>query len=282
MTSPFSPSPPAPPPSGPREVPHDVVRPGMARAWLVVGSIAAVVLLAVGPVAVASLVSHEEHAVSRTYAADVVRAVVLHVDEGRVQVVGDETDVVRVSGRVSRGLRRTPVTIAVTDGRLTIDSDCTGPFGLHCGVDLTVHVPPGVTVAGATVDADVEIHRTTGTVDLTGRDANVTLDGLTGPVRADVRDGNVQGGSLGAGPVRVSTRDGDVDLAFDVAPTAVAATVRDGAVTVVVPSGTGPYAVSASSGDGAVDTPVRTDPASPRTVALAARDGDVALRYPAT
>jgi hypothetical protein len=270
-----------PPSGGPAGQPVGGRR-GVARAWLVIGSMAAAVLLVLGPIGVVSLVSHEEHAVSRTYSAAVVRLVELHVDQGRVLVVGDGTDVVRIEGRVSRGLRPNPLRIGVREGVLVVGSECSGPFSLHCGVDLTIHVPPGVGVVGTSVDADLAVQRLTATVDLTVRDGDVDLDAVTGAVRAAVRDGTVRGGGLGAGPITVSTRDGDVDIAFASPPGALTAGTRDGAVTVVVPSGSGPYAVRATTGDGSVDTPVRTDPTSQRVVDLEAADGDVVLTYPSS
>ncbi len=254
----------------------------VATAWLVVGSIGAVVLLVVGPIAVTSLVAHEERTVHRSFAVDAVRTVDVDVDEGEVTVVGDAAGAVQVDALISRGLRDTATTIDLQGDRLVVRAHCRGPLTEHCRMDVVVHVPPTVAVVGRTSDAPVQVRAIAGEVRIGTTDGDVGLESLTGVVRVDNRDGSVTGTGLGAGPVRVDTRDGDVDVTFAVPPTGVSATTRDGAVSVVVPEGSGPYAVSATSGDGDVSTPVRTDPTSERAVHAASRDGDVAVRYPGT
>ena len=225
--------------------------------------------LVVGPVMFASLIARETTTLSRTFDATGITVLDMQVADGSVLVVGDEVSTIRVEAVVSSGLWDTRTTVAVAGDRLSLGSSCPGPLSHHCAVDWVVHAPPGVRLEGRSSDTDVRVGRPARRRQLRlgrrrGHPGRRRWTGL-----GQSRDnGAVRATGLGAGPVNATSRDGDLELEFAEPPTAVAATGRDGSVSVVLPSGSGPYDLTASAADGQVTAPVRTDPSS-----AARRDG---------
>jgi len=80
--------------------------------------------------------------------------------------------------------------------------------------------------------------------------------------------------------VHARSAEGSVRLTFAEAPTTVTARTSDGAIEVVVPDDEATYQVAVDNIVGAIDTAVRTDPSSGRTIVADTDNGSITVRYP--
>lgn len=86
------------------------------------------------------------------------------------------------------------------------------------------------------------------------------------------------GDGLRSPSLEAQSSAGGVRLSFDVAPDRVRATSSAGGVEVLVPPGSGPYAVDASSSAGSSTVGVRQDPRAEHTIMARSSAGSVSVR----
>jgi hypothetical protein len=79
----------------------------MQRAWIIVGSIVTVVVLAGATLNAVGLVAREEVTVTDEVDAAGLVAIDVQASTGSVEVVGTDTDVIRLEVELTHGLRRT-------------------------------------------------------------------------------------------------------------------------------------------------------------------------------
>ncbi|UDY38026.1 DUF4097 family beta strand repeat-containing protein [Dermatobacter hominis] len=252
----------------------------MRRLWRVVGAGFAVCALAVSALQVLGLLSLDSSIVRRSVPGDGVTTLVVQADQGSVEIVGGGSERVSVEARVRRSLVDADVEVRRDGGRVVVEGTCPGFSPGVCAVDLVVRAPSSLAVEVEGRDGDVAVRDVRSSVAISTVDGDVVATGIGGSLAVDVTDGDVLASGL-ADRAEVSTRNGAVGLSFATAPAAVSVDTGDGEVDVVVPDGPETYRVDATSGDGTVDTRVRTDPASGRTIVLRSGDGSLTVRYPA-
>lgn len=184
-----------------------------------------------------------------------------------------------------------------------------------CDIDYVVTVPEGTAVSVGSADGAITVDDTggevtvvttdgevvvTGTVeklDATTRDGVLTLDqveadtvtaetvdgrieatgGAAETVALANRDGRVRVDGTEFGELDVDTGDGTVEITAATAFDRVDVKARDGGVTVLTPPGAGPYAVTTSTGDGAVDVSVPQDTDAESVIRVTTVDGAITV-----
>lgn len=220
---------------------------GSRTAWRVGGSAIAVVALAwFGWEGVDQLTSRIESQTDRFDSADIA-AIVVEVDDGDVFVegrAGASTVVVRASLRV--GIAEPTYTLDVSRRTLHIRSTC-GAVSDNCLRSLRLTVPRGV---------------------------RLTLRGDNGEISAT---------ALVSSTVDAQTDNGDVRLEFADAPSEVIARSENGDVSVLLSPKIDingiDFALTASSDNGDVTVPIRTNPSSARSIEAISDNGDVTVAY---
>ena len=167
------------------------------------------------------------------------------------------------------------------DGRAVVRTRCGGPervLLVDCSADLRLVVPADVQVlVRADVDG-VRLEGLDGPLRAESSAGSVRLVDVGGPVVASSSAGGVRGERLRSTDVEAESSAGAVRLGFDVPPRQVRAGSSAGAVEVVLPAGSGPYAVDASSSAGSTDVDVPTDPSAERRVEARSSAGSVVVR----
>jgi Putative adhesin len=251
-------APPRPPdvPAGPL---HDHGGPSNV-AWLVVGSVVAIAVLAWTTFQVVDLLAHgrRTETVTITEPVDVVD---VSASSGFVHVVATERDTITLTASISDGLRETSTSQRVVDGRLVVRSSCPAFGGVWCSTDYTLEVPTGTAVRVRADNGQVRVSGATGDVDAASDNGSVVID--------DAR----------AESVSARSDNGRVELRFSSAPMSVTALSDNGSVEIILPDTAVDYRVDASSDNGDVDAAVRTDPASDRVITARSDNGRVTVRY---
>jgi len=196
-------------------------------------------LLALGGIAYGTNQAFSTTDTETTRVSERVRAIVLDVDTGDVELVrGSKVTVEQTSEYL---IRKPEVERSVKDGVLTLKSDCGGLFLLDCTTDFRIEVPSGVAVQ----------------------------------VRTDV--GNVTSTALTSSDVRVKTDVGDVDVALTGAPDRFEALTDVGDVELRLPDAA--YAVDTDTDVGEIDVNgVVQDDRAPRSVTAKTDVGDVTIQ----
>lgn len=252
------------------------------RAWLAVGSLAAVGMVAMGSIEAVGLASRTERTVRQSFGAEGIAVVSVSSDDGDVRVVGavGSTDEIRVVIRLQESWRTVDRVARVDGDHLELAASCP-EFGIaFCRADYEVQVPRGVRVVARSHNGDASARSVDGGVDVTSSNGDVTGDDLGGVVVLGSDNGSVDAEGIRAQRLDASSSNGNVTVGFATPPTDVRATSDNGDVIVEVPRGAALYAVDATTDNGTATTPIRTDPASDRRVVASSDNGDVDVRYP--
>ena len=206
----------------------------------------------------------------------------------RVEVKEGNGDVVIRSGAVGSpivvtatlhsALRTARYTQSVTGGVLRAVGSCRSwsIFADSCSADLTLTVPPGLSVV-VTIDNGDSTVRTTGPITVTSQNGDIDVTRGGGSIQVRTSNGDVTGSRLLAGTVSAKSSTGDVDLTFAVPPGHVTATSGVGDVEVAVPDDGTAYRVDATAiiGDRSVSVPTA---GTARTITAHSATGDVRIR----
>jgi len=253
---------------------------GVRRAWMVGGSLFAVAALAMGTTQAVSVLAHEESTFTTEVDAADVRAIEVRNDAGPVYVVGTGGDTVRITGRVSHGLRATGHSERVEGDTLVLDASCPLFVSTFCRVTYNLEVPAGLSVRvrseGRLTISDVD-----GDVDAATDNGSVRATRIGGDVVLSSDNGSVVATDLRGASAQADSDNGRVELGFVQPPRDVTATSDNGSVEVVVPEGVD-YQVDASTDNGALATLVATAPSSDHDVTARSDNGDVTVRYPSS
>ena len=234
----------------------------------------AVLLVAYGAVALASLMARETRTSTATF--DGITSVQLDTSFESVDLLGtDGATSVDVERRWTWSTKEPTISTRQVGDRLVVSSDCTWSPGLPCTGHVRLTLPPDVTVLGGSSDGHLLLSDLSGAVDVHNSDGGVELRDVTGPLRLSTSDGSVAATGLTSDRVTVDTSDGSVHLAFTTPPTAVRVSTSDGSVEVAVPTAGTAYAVTVSVSDGSQQVDVPTDPAAPRRIGVHTSDGSV-------
>jgi len=246
----------------------------------VVASIGAALALVWGVSQVVVQLAHDERTTTTEHDAAGVRTVDVRVDNGAIDVVGTDSDRIRVVARISDGLRATKESQTVVGDVLELRGDCPVFFTSFCNVAYTVEVPAGTAVTARTNNDNITIDGVLGPVDARSGNGRVEVRGSgTGPVKLGTDNGRVVGTDLRATDVDARSDNGTVELAFRDAPDHVRATTDNGSVRVTIPDDGGAYVVDVDTDNGSASAPIRTDPAASRTITARSDNGSVLVTY---
>lgn len=267
-----------------RSVPDNPARvrtsPGVNTAWLVVGSIAALLGLFFGVVQVVGLLAHEERTETATISDPAVAVLDVASDAGRVEIVGADVTEVRITARVSDGLTATDFRHRVVGDRLEVRVRCNGLVGgPWCRAGLRILVPRDLEVRVRSDSDRVIVRGITGRVDAASGDGSVEAEGLSGAVILHSSNGEVRASRLRASSIQADSDNGSVRLEFDRAAGSTIAKSANGNVEISVPRDGKGYAIDISSANGSTDNQVQTDSTSARRVVASSANGNVTVRY---
>ncbi len=273
--SPSLPAPPLPP------VPASAPPGRLARiGWRAAAVLALAINVPFWTVKAVDVVAHEERTEVATVAADGIDELVISTVRGEVEVVGTDRDDIKLTARVSDGLRPTRYASKVVDGQLRVTVRCTAvAVNTWCSTTLRIEVPRRLAVTIRAVDDGATVTGIAGAVDLLSEDGSVEVRETSGPVRLHSENGAARGLGLRSTMVDASTANGAVDLMFVVPPTEVRARSENGNVEVAIPPGDEVYKVTVDSDSGSTSAEVRTDPAATQTIDASTPNGDVTVRY---
>jgi hypothetical protein len=251
-------------------------------AWKVLGGLFAAFLLVTGVIQVVVRLAHEEFTIVEEFPAGEVARLDVDSDTGRVTIRGSDAnrDTVRVTARVSHGLRRTGHSQRLQDDRLVLDSTCPIFFSDFCEVRYTVEVPTDMDVVVRSSTGRIVVEGVNGDVDLSTDAGSIEVADVDGDLlRMDSDSGSVDATAVGSSDVVATTDAGRVYTGFVDAPRAVRADSDAGRVEVVLPEGDEAYDVEADSAAGSVDVEVNQDSRSSRSVTATSEAGSVTVRY---
>ncbi len=277
-TNPYSMLPPPPPaPPGPTLV---RTGPTINVAWLALGSLAAVVGLLFSTLEVVGLLAHEERDEQIRIDDPAVAVLDVASDGGTIEIVGADTEVVRIDARVSEGLTETDFRQEVVGDRLQVRVRCKAVVSnLWCRADLRIVVPRDLEVKVRADHDRISLRAIEGRVDAESSNGTVEAEALSGATRLHSGNGTVRATRLRTESIQAASSNGSVRLEFGVAPLSVIARSGNGSVEVAVPRGDAGYAVDVRSGNGSTENLVRADPDSERRIVATSSNGSVTVRY---
>ncbi|GAA1807997.1 DUF4097 family beta strand repeat-containing protein [Agromyces neolithicus] len=149
-----------------------------------------------------------------------------------------------------------------------------GGCGRNCSVRYVLEVPAGLDISGHTENGEVDL-TLVHDVDVETSNGRITLDGVTGTIRAATSNGRIEGSGLdGDGGIVVSTSNGAIDLRLDVAQD-VEARTSNGSIDLAVPDGS--YRVSAETSNGRTNVDVPNDSSGEFTLDLSTSNGSITV-----
>lgn len=255
---------------------------GPARlAWIVLASVVGLLVLVIGSLSVANVLAREQETVTTVFDEPAVQLIDVELHNGSVTLVGSSEATISVTAELTYGLHRPEQEVAVDGTRLVIRDTCQGPpFATFCRAEYTLRVPARLAAVVSSHNGPVLVSRIDGTVDVSSTNGSIAVDRPVGNLRLRSSNGRVEASAVRSEEVEASSRNGEVSLTFTAPPHDVEAESANGAVDIVLPDTDDAYRIEAASSHGPVDTPVRTDPSSPRTVVAESSNGSVTVRYP--
>lgn len=251
-------------------------------AWIVLASVVSLLVIVTGSFSVANLLAREQETVTTVFDEPEVQLIDVELHNGSLTLVGSPEATITVTAELTHGLHRAEQDVAVDGNRLVIRDTCQGPplAAAFCGAEYTVRVPARLTAVVRSHNGPVLVSRIDGAVDVSSTNGRIAVDRPVGNLRLRSSNGRVEATAVRSEDVEASSRNGEVRLTFAAPPHDVEAESANGAVEIVLPDTDDAYRIEAASSHGPVDTPVRTDPSSPRTVVAESSNGSVTVRYP--
>lgn len=262
--------------------PGTAPRSGRARPWwLVLGSAATLVLLAWGALQFVSLLARSERDVSAAEPATGLDEVAIEMANGSLVVRGTGGDEVQVTGTLISDVTEARFETERDGGRWVVRVRCSlGFLPTSCGSDLEVAVPEGLSLSVRASNSPVRLVGLSSAVDVQTSNDRIEGDDVSGPVVARTSNDRVELRGLRSSTVDVQSSNDLVRLDFADAPDTVRVRTSNDRVSVVVPDGSGPYAVDLSTSNGSANNQVRSDPSAERRIEVRTSNDDVTLRYP--
>jgi hypothetical protein len=271
-----------PPPTSPRPTmqPGEPKRTPMAARflWKVFAGILVVGALVWGPYSVVTLLAHQERTESETYGAAGLRTLAVDGATGSVTIAAADTDTVRVTARISDGLRKTGESRRVDGDTLRLHSSCPKYGSDWCRVNWTVTMPADMAVVIDTGSGHVSVTGTTASVDIRSDNGGVELADVSGLVKVSTDNGRITSERLSSSTVTASSDNGRVSLVFAKAPTTVSVTTDNGSAEVVVPADGTAYRVDVHTDNGSSHKGVPEDPTSGRSITVRTDNGGIDVR----
>lgn len=187
--------------------------------------------------------------------------IVIDTGAADLRIVQGDPDVVKVTSRITSGLRKTDFEIGRRGDEIKILSDCQTWLSPGCGVKTTLEIPEGFPVVIRTSSGDV-------VVDSIDEGALTILTG----------SGDITGKKLQVDELLAKSKSGDISAGFKTQPFALKATTTSGDISAVIPTGKRTYNVTATSKSGDVSSKIVSDADGKGFVLAESTSGDVTLR----
>jgi hypothetical protein len=178
-----------------------------------------------------------------------------------IRVVEGEDDVVKVTSRITSGLRKTDFQLGRRGDEIKVVSGCQTWLSPGCGVSLTLEVPKGFPVVIETTSGDVT--------------AAAISEGV---LTVSSASGDISGTTLAVDEFSAESSSGDVFATFAKQPFAFKAVTGDGDITASIPDGKRTYAVTAKSISGHVSSQIDSDQDGAGFIRATSDSGDINLR----
>lgn len=238
---------------------YDVRSPASRTFLTVIGTILAVALV-VGLVLGASLLKRGTSVSTSDVDLGDSEQIVIDAGSSDLKIVQGAPGSVRITARVTSGLRKTAFDIGRRGDEIKILGSCQTWLNPGCGVQATIAVPEGFPVYVRTTSGDVVVQ------DVTEGVLNIATGG-----------GSISGSGLALDEFEGRTVAGDVSVSFAKQPFGVKATSRGGDISVRLAGGKRTYAVSAVSTSGDVSSDVESVDGGEGFVRVRSGTGDVSI-----
>ncbi|MBO2459236.1 DUF4097 family beta strand repeat-containing protein [Actinomadura violacea] len=209
----------------------------------------------------------------------------LRIDAGSAEVsVGTGPDgQARVHERLTWALRKPVVKETLQGDVLSVSARCPGAgafyYGLECGAEINVQVPPGVRVSAASGSGQITVRGVQGDLDLRAGSGEIRVVGSRGALRARVGSGTIRGTALASPEARVTVGSGELDLRYAEPPRLVDVSAAAGSLKVIVPAGSR-YRVQDWNGSGDAHlNQALVDGRSDRLISFRSGSGSTYLDY---
>jgi hypothetical protein len=253
--------------------------PKRRRGWLVAGLVVAVIFVGLGAWSAAGALSREPVHIHRTWSG-AIHSLDIHTGDGSVTLVGSNAPGATVDASGWRGLSSPRDDETLVGDTLRIRSSCPQSFGTNvCSLSYRITVPSDIALTVDAGDGSVHVGGISGGMQLSTSDGSISVTNPSGPLRLHSGDGRIRVSGATSRVVVASSSDGSVRLAFAAPPDSVDAHSSDGSVAIDLPQSNDAYRLNATSSDGRVTTPIRTDPDSPRRISATSSDGSVSVSY---
>ena len=264
--------------SGPGLDRSDIPMPLPGRPlWVIFGTLIAIVGLGWGAFNVVDLLAHEEIQRSETFAAVGITTINVDNDGGRVEIIGADTDEIRLDADISRGLRETGYSWEMVGDTLQVEGTCPMLGSQWCWVKYRIVVPRGVDVIVNSDDDRIAVSEIEGDVTVNANNGRVELGTIAGTVVVDSDNGRISGTGLTSDSVTATADNGRIELAFTDPPALVDARADNGSVDIAVPSVEGDYDVTTQADNGSENVEVTDDPTSSRVIRAETDNGSITI-----
>jgi hypothetical protein len=238
---------------------YDVRSPASRTFLTVIGTLLTVALL-VGLVLGASILMRGTRVTTSVVDLGDSAQLFVKATSADIRVVEGGQGVVKVTSRVTSGLRKTDFQLGRRGDEIKVVSGCQSWLSPGCGVALTLHVPKGLPVVIETTSGDVR------------------ADSISqGVLTVSSTSGDITGGALGVDEFSAQSSSGDISASFARQPFAFKADTEDGDVTATVPTGERTYAVTATSKSGDVSSRIDSDKEGAGFIRATSGSGDITL-----
>lgn len=241
---------------------YDIRSPASRTLVTVIGTLLAVAV--VGGVVLGTSVLLRDTTVA-TSVVDLGDSAQLAIDAGSADItlVEGDADVVKLTARITSGLRKTEYQLGRRGDEIKVSSGCQSWMSPGCGVDLTLEVPEGLPVLVDTTDGDVEA---------------VSIS--EGVLTFSSTSGDITAAGLGVDEFSAVSRSGDVSAAFSRQPFGFKAVTTSGDISATIPDGERTYTVTTKSTSGDVSSVIGTDGRGEGFIRATTTSGDIALDRP--
>lgn len=204
------------------------------------------------------------------------RTVRLSVNSANARVTQAAGDRLRVSGKATYSIVRSTVTWHYSPSGVAVSPDCHFPAGV-CGLDLQAVLPAGRPAFLSDSSGDMTLQGLSGRVRADDNSGDINGSALSGDADLRAGSGNITIDGLSSARVTASDNSGDVTLTFTKVPDRVIVTAGSGNVSLVLPPGRALYRVSANASSGSRVVSVPTSSESQHVIAVSDGSGNITI-----
>lgn len=239
---------------------YDVRSPASRTLLTVLGTLVTVGIV-IGGVLGASLLMRDTRV--STSVIDLGDSAQLRLDatSADIRIVEGDPHVVKVTARVTSGLRKTTFEMGRRGDEIKVASGCQTWLSPGCGVSLTIEVPKGLPLVINTGSGDI-------TAESIGKGV-LTVSSNSGDIRAT---------KLAVDEFSAESGSGDIRAEFAKQPFGVKAITSSGDIKAVVPLGKRTYVVTMKSKSGDASSDIDSDADGAGFIVATSSSGDISLR----